>query len=78
MDQTLVAGASRFRPFSGRRAPILLDDNSITRSHGRGGCAAVYLATPQAGDVPAAVKLGRVSGGTERCANATPQAGRAS
>jgi hypothetical protein len=57
MRQLLVAGASRARPFSGHLAPSLLDDYTITRELGRGGCGAVYLATPKAGGDPVAVKL---------------------
>ena len=57
LRQLLVAGASRSRPFSGHLAPSLLDDYTITRELGRGGCGAVYLATPKAGGDPVAVKL---------------------
>jgi hypothetical protein len=57
MRQLLVAGASRASPFSGHPAPSLLDDYTITRELGRGGCGAVYLATPKAGGDPVAVKL---------------------
>ena len=52
-----VAGASRASPFSGHPAPSLLDDYTITRELGRGGCGAVYLATPKADGDPVAVKL---------------------
>jgi hypothetical protein len=57
MRQLLVAGASRASPFSGHPAPSLLDDYTITRELGRGGCGAVYLATPKAGCDPVPVKL---------------------
>lgn len=57
MRQLLVAGASRARPSEGHPAPNLLDDYTITRELGRGGCGAVYLATPKAGGDPVAVKL---------------------
>jgi serine/threonine protein kinase len=52
-----VAGASRSRPSSGHLAPSLLYDYAIARELGRGGCGAVYLATPNAGGDPVAVKL---------------------
>ena len=54
MRQLLVAGASRARPFSGHLAPSLLESFTIAPEPGRG---AVYLATPQAGGDPVAVKL---------------------
>ncbi len=57
LHQLLVAGASRSRPFSGHLAPSLLDDYTIIRELGRGGCGAVYLATHNSGGDPVAVKL---------------------
>ncbi|MCF7732828.1 MAG: protein kinase [Akkermansiaceae bacterium] len=57
MHRLMVAVASRHSPSQGHLAPSLLDDYTITRELGRGGCGAVYLATPNAGGDPVAVKL---------------------
>ena len=57
MRQLMVAVASRRRPCGERLAPSLLDDFTIHHELGRGGCGAVYLATPKSGGDPVAVKL---------------------
>ena len=57
MRQLMVAVASRRSPCGERLAPSLLDDFTIQRELGRGGCGAVYLATPKFGGDPVAVKL---------------------
>ena len=57
MRQLMVAVASRRSPCGDRLAPSLLDDFTIQRELGRGGCGAVYLATPKFGGDPVAVKL---------------------
>ena len=57
MHRLIVAVASRRRPSEGHLAPSLLDDYTITRELGRGGCGAVYLATHKSGGDPVAVKL---------------------
>jgi serine/threonine protein kinase len=57
MRQLMVAVASRRSPSGERLAPSLLDDFTIQRELGRGGCGAVYLATPKSGGDPVAVKL---------------------
>ena len=57
MRQLMVAVASRRRPCGERLAPSLLDDFTIHHELGRGGCGAVYLATPKSGGAPVAVKL---------------------
>jgi len=57
LRQLIVAVASCHRPSAGRPAPSLIDDLIIHHELGRGGCGAVYLATPKSGGDPVAVKL---------------------